>query len=97
MGAEATSMFDLIHQEESEFDNKDGFAYRTTTAKAEVFHFKVMELRTLEDFEDFDNSLTKANEVKMRFHFFHKMIDFEDMANHDKGMIEQKDSEFQWD
>ena len=51
-GVDATSMFDLIHHEDSDLDGKDGFSYKNTTAGAAIFHFKVMELKTIEDFEN---------------------------------------------
>ena len=49
------------------FEQKDDFDMENSTLEFDIYHFKVMELTTLED-------TGRLNECKVRFHFYHRLI-----------------------
>lgn len=71
------SLADMIHDDATEIGEK---VVDNARIEFDVFHFKVMEMSTIEDHYDFSlpndspKRFLEPNKCQQRFHFFHKMI-----------------------
>lgn len=75
------------------FEQKDDFDMENSTLEFDIYHFKVMELTTLED-------TGRLNECKIRFHFYHRLIKKKNefpLLRKRKSLISTDDVDSEWD